>query len=170
VDRIGALFRSVCPSQVFVTSSGDPHPDHRTLARATRRAVAETYDSGPGGPSGGDADGSTICPIGPRPQMFTYRVYPGEGLWPHGRPSRVTVGTAATQFVRSVVRLAGRRAVLLRAPGSMPTKAAAIDAYDSQSRLLRGELRYVWGTGVELYWPMDGEGSYDAGTVIERST
>ena len=33
-------------------------------------------------------------------------------------------------------------------------------AYDSQSRLLRGELRYAWDTSVELYWRMD-----DAGTA-----
>jgi hypothetical protein len=39
------------------------------------------------------------------------------------------------------------------------TKVAAIDAYDSQMRLLGGELRYVWGTDVELYWPTDDEGS-----------
>ena len=37
----------------------------------------------------------------------------------------------------------------------MSTKVAAIGAYDSQSRLLLGELRYVWDTSVELYWPMD---------------
>ena len=50
--------------------------------------------------------------------------------------------------------------MLFRAPGSMPRKVAAIGAYDSQIGLLRGELRYVWDTGVELYWPMD-----DAGTA-----
>ncbi len=139
-DRIGDLFRSVRPSQVFVTSSGDPHPDHRTLARAAAHAAAQTYGSGPGVR---------------RPQFFTYRVYPGEGLWPEGRPSRITVSTAGAQFCRSVVGLARRRPLLFRAPGSEPKKAAAIDAYDSQSRLLGGELSYVWGTAVELYWPMD---------------
>ena len=45
--------------------------------------------------------------------------------------------------------------------GSLATKAAAIGAYDSQSGLLGGELRYVWGKGVELYWPMKGDGSTD---------
>jgi LmbE family N-acetylglucosaminyl deacetylase len=158
-DRIGDLLRSVCPSQVFVTRLGDPHPDHQSLAQAVRQAVAQTYDCGPAVPHSGVADGSSLRPIGPRPRVFTYRVYPGEGLWPDGRPSRVTVGTAVDQFVRSVLGLARRRAMLFRAPGSMPTKVAAIGAYDSQSRLLRGELRYVWDTGVELYWPMDDPGT-----------
>jgi hypothetical protein len=44
----------------------------------------------------------------------------------------------------------------------MAAKVAAIDAYDSQRRLLNGELRYVWGTGVEFYWAMDGLVSGDA--------
>jgi LmbE family N-acetylglucosaminyl deacetylase len=158
-DRIGELFRRVRPSQVFVTRPGDPHPDHRILAQAVRQAMAQIYDSGPGVSHGGVADGAGPRTIGPPPQVFTYRVYPGEGLWPDGRPSQVTVGTAVMQFARSVLGLAGRRALLLRAPGSMPTKMAAIDAYDSQRRLLGGELSYVWATGVELYWPMDGHGS-----------
>jgi LmbE family N-acetylglucosaminyl deacetylase len=139
-DQIGDLIRSVRPAQVFVTRSRDPHPDHRTLARAVADAAAQTYGSGPGVP---------------RPEVFTYRVYPGEGLWPDGRPSRMTVSTAGAQFCRSVVGLARRRPLLLRAPGSAPKKAAAIDAYESQSRLLGGELSYVWGTAVELYWPME---------------
>jgi len=170
VDRIGDLFRIVRPSQVFVTRSGDPHPDHRTLARAVRQAVARTYGSGIGVAGRGVADGPGLGPLGRRPQVFTYRVYPGEGLWPDGRPSRVTVRAAAAQFFRSVLGLAGRRALLLRAPGSIPKKVAAINAYDSQRRLLGGELRYVWGTGVELYWPMGGHGSGDARDPIERST
>lgn len=165
-DRIGALLRSVRPSQVFVTRPGDPHHDHRVLARATRQAVAQIYDSGLGVPHGGVADGSSLSPTGPRPQVFAYRVYPGEGLWPDGGPARVTVA----QFVRSVLRLVGRRSLLLRAPGSRATKVAAIDAYDSQRRLLGGELRYVWDAGVELYWPMDEHGSGDARGQSERST
>jgi LmbE family N-acetylglucosaminyl deacetylase len=139
-DRIGDLFRRVRPTQVFVTRTADPHPDHRTLARAVCYAVAQTYDAGPG----------------PPPQVFTYRVYPGEGLWPDGRPPRVTAGAAVVQFVRSVLGLAGRRALVFRARGPTATKVAAISAYDSQRRLLDGELRYVWGTGTELYWAMDG--------------
>jgi len=165
-ERIGALLRSVRPSQVFVTRPGDPHHDHRVLARATRQAVAQIYDSGLGVPHGGVADGSSLSPTGPRPQVFAYRVYPGEGLWPDGRQARVTVA----QFVRSVLRLVGRRSLLLRAPGSRATKVAAIDAYDSQRRLLGGELRYVWDAGVELYWPMDEHGSGDARGQSERST
>jgi hypothetical protein len=46
---------------------------------------------------------------------------------------------------------------------------AAINAYDSQSRLLGGELRYVWGKGVELYWPMDQDGSGDALDPVDPS-
>ena len=95
---------------------------------------------------------------------------PGEGLWPDGRPSRVTVATAAAQLVRSVLRLVGRRSLLLRAPGSRATKVAAIDAYNSQRSHLGGELRYVWDAGVELYWPMDEHGSGDARGQSERST
>ena len=41
-DRIGALLRSVRPSQVFVTRPGDAHPDHHALAQATRQAVRST--------------------------------------------------------------------------------------------------------------------------------
>ena len=155
-SRIGDLLRTVRPSQVFVTRLGDPHPDHQSLARAVRQAVAQAYDPEPAVPHSAGTDGSSVRLSGSRPQVFTYRVYPGEGLWPDGRPSRVTVGTAVAQFVRSVFGLAGRRAMLFRAPGSTRSKAAAIAAYDSQSRLLGGELRYVWETGVELYWPMDG--------------
>jgi hypothetical protein len=55
--------------------------------------------------------------------------------------------------------LTRRRPLLFRASEAAATKVAAIDAYDSQMRLLAGELRYVWDTGVELYWPMDDEGS-----------
>jgi hypothetical protein len=65
--------------------------------------------------------------------------------------------------------LAGRRALLFRAPESQPKKMAAINAYDSQSRLLGGELRYVWGKGVELYWPMDQDGSGDALDPVDPS-
>jgi LmbE family N-acetylglucosaminyl deacetylase len=149
-DQIGELFRRVRPSQVFVTRPGDPHPDHRTLAQAVRLAMAQIYDS-----DGGVAEDGRPRAIGPPPQVFTYRVYPGEGLWPDGRPTRVAVGTSVVQFIRSVLGLASRRALVLRAPGSTQTKMAAIDAYDSQCRLLRGELSYVWATDVELYWPMD---------------
>lgn len=133
VDRIVELVAAVSPTQVFVTKSGDPHPDHQTLARAARRAVAR---------------------IDRRPRLFAYRVYPGEGLRSGGDRSRLSVATAAARFAGAFL---GRRdrALLLRAPEFVSTKAAAVAAYDSQSRLLAGELRYVWGTGVELYWPMD---------------
>jgi LmbE family N-acetylglucosaminyl deacetylase len=143
-DKLGHLLQSLRPSQVFVTRSGDPHPDHRTLARAVGRSVDVLY-----GPDSFE----------PRPQVFSYRVYPGEGLWPDGRPARTTLGSTASRLVRSVMGLTHRRPLLFRAPEAAAAKAAAIDAYDSQIRLLRGELRYVWGTGVELYWPMDNDGS-----------
>jgi LmbE family N-acetylglucosaminyl deacetylase len=169
VDRVGAVFRTVRPSQVFVTRSGDPHPDHRSLARAVRQAVAQTYGSGGALAGRGVEEGPGLGPFGPRPQVFTYRVYPGEGLWPDGRPSQVTAGAATVQFFRAVLGLAGRRALLFRAPESLPKKVAAINAYDSQSRLLGGELRYVWGKGVELYWPMDHDGSGDALDPVDRA-
>jgi len=169
VDRVGAVFRTVRPSQVFVTRSGDPHPDHRSLARAVRHAVAQTYGSGGALASGGGSARPGFGPFGPRPQVFSYRVYPGEGLWPDGRPSQVTAGAATVQFFRAVLGLAGRRALLFRAPESLPKKVAAINAYDSQSRLLGGELRYVWGKGVELYWPMDHDGSGDALDPVDRA-
>jgi LmbE family N-acetylglucosaminyl deacetylase len=170
VDRIGDLFRIVRPSQVFVTRSGDPNLDHRTLARAVRQAVAETYGSDIGVAGRGVADSLSPGPLGPRPQVFTYRVYPGEGLWPDGRPYRVTIRAAAARFFSSVLGLVGRRALLLRAPGSISKKVAAINAYESQCTLLGGELRYVWGSGVELYWPMDRHGSMDMRGPIEHST
>ena len=52
---------------------------------------------------------------------------------------------------------------------TVAAKLAAIDAYDSQRRLLKGELRYVWKTGVELYWPVDGAGSSGMGYRTRRS-
>lgn len=156
--RIADLFRIVRPSQVFVTKSADPHSDHRALARAAFRAVAQVYES------------SSLGPIGPPPEVFSYRVYPTEGLWSDGRPSGASTGTAIVRFVHSVLGVTARRALLFRAPASRPTKAAAIDAYDSQSNLLSGELRYVWGSGVELYWPVDGRSSEQARGSSEDST
>jgi LmbE family N-acetylglucosaminyl deacetylase len=147
-DRIGDVLRSVRPAQVFVTRPEDPHPDHRALARATRRALAQTYDAG-----------SAPRPVGPRPEVFTYRVYPGEGLWPGGRPADVTAGASLVQLARSILGLPGRRPLGFRAPGSTSAKVAAVEAHDSQRKLLDGELRYVWGKDIELYWPMDGDRS-----------
>ncbi len=97
-DRIRDLFRSLRPSQVFVTSSGDPHPDHRTLERAVRHAMAQIDDSAPGVPHSGAGHASSLSPVEPRPQAFIYRVYPGEGIWPDGRPPRVTVRAAIAQI------------------------------------------------------------------------
>ena len=107
------------------------------------------------------ADSSNVQVLGTRPQLFTYRVYPGEGLWPEGRPPRVTASIFASLLMRSIVSLIRQRPLLFRSPGIAATKAAAIRAYDSQSGLLGGELRYVWGKSVELYWPMKGDGSTD---------
>jgi LmbE family N-acetylglucosaminyl deacetylase len=161
-EKLGDLFGRVRPSQVFVTRSGDPHPDHRTLARAAGRAADRMSDSNSGLLRTPLAEGSTL-PVSPsRPQVFTYRVYPGEGLWSEGRPSRLTVGAVVALFFRSISRLTTRRPLLFRAPAIAATKVAAIDAYDSQRRLLAGELRYVWGAGVELYWPLGKNGSVGA--------
>jgi hypothetical protein len=125
------------------------------LSRAVGHALAQNYDPDPAGLHGAGAEGSRLGPIGPRPKVFTYRVYPGEGLWPNGRPARVTVSAAVVQLIRAAFGQSGRRALLFRASGSSPTKVSAIGAYESQSRLLGGELRYVWRAGVELYWPAD---------------
>jgi LmbE family N-acetylglucosaminyl deacetylase len=144
VQRLGGLLRETNPSQVFVTRPGDPHPDHRTLARAVERAVVETY--APRGVTSGN---------GPSPRVFTYRVYPGEGLWTGDRPSHTSVGAVVGQFIRSVIGLRRNRPLLLRSPRSMAQKSAAVDAYESQRRLMNGELRYVWKASFELYWPLD---------------
>jgi LmbE family N-acetylglucosaminyl deacetylase len=159
VDRIGDLLRSVRPSQVFVTRPGDPNPDHRTLTQAVHRAVAQNYVSDPGAYSDREKNEIHLDPLEVRPQVFTYRVYPGEGLWPVDRPSRITVSATVSQFARSVLGLTDKRPLLFRAPGSVLTKTAAINAYDSQRRLLGGELSFVWGKSVELYWPMELNGS-----------
>jgi LmbE family N-acetylglucosaminyl deacetylase len=135
-DQIGDVLGRVRPSQVFVTRPGDPHPDHRTLARAATLAVAQ---------------------MAPRPQVFAYRVYPGEGLRRAEDASRVKAGTALVQFAGTLLGR-GDRALLFRASELVPTKAAAIGAYVSQRRLLEGELRHVWGSGAELYWPVAGPG------------
>ena len=137
-ERIADLLRLLSPSQVFVTARRDPHPDHRALARATRRAVLDVHAAG-----------------GPIPEVYAFRVYPGEGLWPQGHPGRATVLPTMLQFCRSVVGLLGRRPLRLRAPDSVGAKTAAIGAHQSQRKLLDGELRYVWRTDVELYKPLD---------------
>jgi LmbE family N-acetylglucosaminyl deacetylase len=161
-EKLCNLFRRVRPSQVFVTRSGDPHPDHQTLARAARRAAHQIYDPGSGVPDTDLAEGSSLGTPKSRPRFFTYRVYPGEGLWPEGRPPRVTIGAVVALLGRSILRLTTQRPLLFRAPAIAAKKVAAIDAYDSQSRLLKGELRYVWGKDVELYWPMEVDGWADA--------
>jgi LmbE family N-acetylglucosaminyl deacetylase len=156
VERIGDLLRSLSPSEVLVTKPSDSHPDHRALARATRQAMIDVYGSshvpGPEGAQGATgvdhADGSP-------PEVYTYRVYPVEGLWPHGHPPRATQAMTLLQLARSVIGLIGERPLILRAPMSRSNKRAAIEAHESQRKLLDGELRYVWRTGVELYWPMN---------------
>jgi LmbE family N-acetylglucosaminyl deacetylase len=153
--EIDGLLRRVRPSQIFVTGVGDPHPDHRTLAWTVRRVVDQVYGSGFDVPKGEIVDGSRDRSMGPRPQVFTYRVYPGAGIWPAGRPAQATAVATAVRCVRSVLGLPRRRALLVRAPHSVATKVAAMGVYESQMRLLQGELRYVWDTDVELYWPMD---------------
>jgi LmbE family N-acetylglucosaminyl deacetylase len=154
--RIGDLLRSLSPSQVFVTKPNDPHPDHQTLARATLRAVIDVYGFRPRpGPDGRRQAIHSDHPNGSPPEVYTYRVYPGEGLWPDGHPSRATLAMTLLQLARSVFGLIGRRPLILRAAGSRSDKTAAIEAYESQRKLLDGELRYVWRTGVELYRPVN---------------
>ena len=88
-------------------------------------------------------------------EVYTYRVYPVEGLWPDGHPPRATLVMTLLQLTRSVCGLIGRRPLILRAARSRSNKTAAIEAYESQRKLLDGELRYVWRSGVELYRPMN---------------
>jgi LmbE family N-acetylglucosaminyl deacetylase len=153
--RIADLFRVVRPSQVFVTRSADPHPDHRALARAAGLAVTQVYDSDPKVPDTGAEEGSVLDCIGARPEFFNYRVYPGAGLWSEGRPPEASSVGRVLQLVRAVLGLSRQRALLFRAPRSRMVKASAIRTYVSQSKLLSGELRYVWDTDVELYWPSE---------------
>jgi LmbE family N-acetylglucosaminyl deacetylase len=141
--RIGELLRELTPSQVFVTKPYDAHPDHQALARATRRAIIDVYGSSPIG----EPQWS--------PAVYNYRVYPGEGIWPEGRPSQSTPVMTLLHFARSAIGLMRRRPLVLRAPSVTSDKTVAITAYESQRKLLDGELRYVWRTGVELYWKMD---------------
>ena len=150
VEWISTLLRRLSPSQIFVTGPFDPHPDHRALFRAARRSMIDAYDSVPD--SGFFPDKiSSVHPKGLPPEIYSYRVYPGEGLWPDGRPSKVTVSATLLQLTRSVFRLIGQRPLVLRAAKSKPDKKAAVEAHESQRRLLNGELRYVWRTGVEIY-------------------
>ena len=160
-NQIRDLLRSLRPSQVFVTRPGDPHPDHRTLARAVGRAVDQIDDSDPGVPRQGTADGSRLGPYrNAAPGLHLPRVSRRRAVarWPpvpdHAghRSGAVCPLDLWTDTDQPTSPAAPR-------PGSAATKVAAIDAYDSQSKLLRGELHYVWGTGVELYWPMAGDGS-----------
>jgi LmbE family N-acetylglucosaminyl deacetylase len=161
IDRITELIERVRPSQIFVTRPGDPHPDHRTLARATCRAVNQVYE-GSSPDRLAPVDASAPAGLGPEPQLFSYRVYPGEGIWQEGRPDRVTLGRLSVAFLGSFLRVVRRRPLLLRSPGAAPMKKAAINAYGSQRRLLAGELRYVWRSDVELYWPMDWRAANEA--------
>jgi LmbE family N-acetylglucosaminyl deacetylase len=136
-ERIAGLLIDLAPSQVFVTSPDDLHADHRALARATCRAFATSYGTGPA------------------PALFSYRVYPGAGMWPDGHPGEATLARTALQLVRSVPRLFQDRALELRAPSASATKARAVAVHSSQKRLLDGELRFVWGTRTELFRPLD---------------
>ena len=153
---IGGLLRRVRPSQIFVTGASDPHPDHRTLARTVGRAVHQVYGSGSDVPKGEVADGSPDRSMGPRPRSSRTASIPERG---YGRP-------AGRPGVRPWPLSSGASAPFSGCPADelcwseLPTqgatKAAAIGAYESQRRLLQGELRYVWDTDVELYWPTDG--------------
>ena len=136
-DRIIGLLNALAPAQVFVTTPYDLHADHRALSRATCRAVA------------------AIGAQGIAPELFAYSVYPAAGLWPDGHPGDATAASTAVQLVRSVPGLVRDRALLLRSPGAAAAKGRAIAAHASQKRLLDGELRYVWGSDVELFRSLD---------------
>jgi LmbE family N-acetylglucosaminyl deacetylase len=149
-EWIGNLLLTLSPSQIFVTRPFDPHPDHRALFRAACRSAIAAY----GSVSERGSFRDEISPAhreGPPPEIYSYRVYPGEGVWQDGRPSKVTVPSTLLQLARSMFGLVGRRPLILHAAKSKSDKWAAIDAYESQRRLLNGELRYVWRPGVEIY-------------------
>ena len=154
-ERIGALLRSLSPSKVLVTKPSDPHSDHRALARATHQAVIDVYGSSHEQASEGGREAIAGHTNGSPPEVYAYRVYPVEGLWPDGHPPQATLAMTLLRLARSVFGLIGRRPLILRAAMSRSDKRVAIEAHESQRKLLDGELRYVWRTGVELYWPMD---------------
>ena len=81
-DRIGDLLRTVRPAQVFVTRLGDPHPDHRTLARAVRQAVCQTYDSGPAGRTVDPRSGLPFIPSDRGPRSSRTASIPEKGSGP----------------------------------------------------------------------------------------
>jgi LmbE family N-acetylglucosaminyl deacetylase len=141
--RIGDLLRSLAPTQIFVTGPHDAHPDHRVLARATRRAVAAVYGTSTG------PDGHSP------PALYHYRVDPAGGIWVGDQPEEPNLGMTLRQLARSAIGLIRRRPLALRASGVTSAKAVAIKAYESQRKLLDGELRYVWRSDVELFWKVD---------------
>jgi LmbE family N-acetylglucosaminyl deacetylase len=168
-ERIGELLQSLSPSEVLVTKPSDPHPDHRALARAARRAVIDVYGSShePVSEGGREAIRGDHANGSP-PEVYTYRVYPVEGLWPDFHPPQASLAATLLRFARSVFGLIGRRPLILRAPRSQSDKREAIEAHESQRKLLDGELRYVWRTGVELYWPMNVCSDPNSSGVDER--
>ena len=89
-EWISKLLLSLSPSQIFVTRPFDPHPDHRALFRAACRSAIDAYGSLSDLDSSRD-EKSAVHRNGPPPEIYCYRVYPGAGLWPDGRPSKVTV-------------------------------------------------------------------------------
>ncbi len=137
-SRIVPLLADHRPDQVLVSSPDDLHPDHRALGRATCQAVVDVYGLGAATGNGG-------------PELYGYRVYPAAGMWPHGHPGEAGLVATVFQLARSVPRLVRDRASGFRAPEFVPAKVNAIAAYISQENLLQGELRYVWGTDVELF-------------------
>jgi LmbE family N-acetylglucosaminyl deacetylase len=149
-EWISRLLRDLSPSKIFVTGPFDLHPDHRALARAACRSMIEVYGSGREPASFCDQN-SAGDQSGQSPEIYSYRVYPAGGLWPGGRPAKPALLPTVLQFARSVFGVVGQRPLILRAAESLPDKEAAIAAYQSQLRLLNGELRYVWRTEVEIY-------------------
>ena len=139
-DAIGRLLDAHRPDQVFVSAGDDLHVDHRALARAACRAVsASRAERG--------SDGA--------PALFAYRVYPAAGAWPDGHSGVSTPLATAGRIVRSSPRLLTDRSLAFHGPDAVGAKHRAVAAFTSQKRLIDGELRYVWGTDVELFRPID---------------
>ncbi len=130
---IAALVVATGADQVVLPSPDDLHVDHRALARAALGAVA------------------SLSPADRPSMLVAYRVYPEAGLWPDGASAGTSTVGAALRLVRAVPGALGHRDLALRAPGAVPAKRRAVDAYVSQRRLLGSGVRAVWGTGTECF-------------------
>jgi LmbE family N-acetylglucosaminyl deacetylase len=106
------------PDDVFVTSSLDWHPDHRSLASAAERAVRRR----------------------PGPRLLEYPVWGwADGPWSN-TPGRSAPRAAYDLLVEPITTLLGARPVTVRTDsGPLERKRSALAAYLSQTTNLTGE-------------------------------